>query len=147
MSQAPRSAGARQLLALLLIVVSAAVLGCAVKIPVVSLYEGPESSPSPARTGVVPFADERPERQHEGQKPWLSPLIFVNWRRGEYVTGDQHFEQEPVGALAAAVTDALGDGRFGPAELLGGEPTGDLREAADRCRSAGLGYGALIRKV
>ena len=81
MSQAPRSAGARQLLALLLIVVSPAALGCAVKIPVVSLYEGPESSPSPARTGVVPFADERPELQHEGQKPWLIPLIFFNWRR------------------------------------------------------------------
>jgi hypothetical protein len=145
MSQLPRVGSAPRLLALLLLLAAPAALGCGVKMPVVSLYDGPDTPPPGAQTGVVPFADERPEVQREGDKPWLIPLVLFNWRRGEYVTGDQHFEQEPVGAVAEAVTDTLGVGRFGPAELLDGAPSGDRWEASDRCRSRGLRYGVVGR--
>ena len=143
MPQLPRGAPRVRRAVFPLLVAAPFALGCGVKIPVVSLYDGPASRPASPRTGVVTFTDDRPEVQREGHTPWLVPLIFFNWRRGEYVTRDESFDPEAIGALTAAVADALGDGRFGPAALLAGEPTGDLREAADRCRSAGLQYGAV----
>jgi hypothetical protein len=127
MSQPPRGASQLRRVAFFLLLAALFTLGCGVKIPVVSLYDGPAARPASARTGVVTFADERPEVQRDGHTPWLVPLIFFNWRRG----------------VTAAVADALGDGRYGPAQLLAGEPTGDRREAADRCRSVGLQYGAV----
>ena len=93
----------RRLHVITLLLLLASVTACAVKIPTVVLYEPSGATRTSFGTGVLPFEDARPTPEHEGSRTWLIPLVFVNWRRGDWVTADEHFEPIVSDAVALGV--------------------------------------------
>lgn len=84
-----------------LLLTLALLVGCAVKFQPVSLNEGLSAKdPRLATIGVLPLQDRRPEEQHAGKKPVLIPLLIWNQRIGDYVTGENAFDDD----VAASVT-------------------------------------------
>jgi len=97
-----------------LILLVLALPGCAIQTPYLKISEWPVTkramyypAPLPYRIAVLPFIDERPRQEREGQKPSGMFLLVWNRRVGDYYTGDQVFGGEVASQLTGQLVEYL----------------------------------------